>query len=63
MKQTIWSLKKGDRFKVKDGYTCEVVTPTQDGKGLVARYLDGDLKDQEDFVFDEEITSTNSIKS
>ncbi len=55
MKKTIWDLKKGDHFKVEDGYLCEVVTPTEDGKGLVAKYLDGDLKGQEDFVFEEEI--------
>lgn len=55
MDKSIWDLKKGDRFKVMDGYLCEVVTPTKDGKGLVAKYLDGDLKGQEDFVFEEEI--------
>lgn len=55
MEKTIWDLKKGDRFKNGDGYLCEVVTPTEDGKGLVAKYLDGDLEGQEDFVFEEEI--------
>ncbi len=55
MEMTIWDLKKGDRFKVEEGHLCEVVTPTEDGKGLVAKYLDGDLKGQEDFVFEKEI--------
>ena len=55
MDKSIWDLKKGDKFKVVDGYFCEVVTPTEDGKGLVAKYLDGDLNGQEDFVFKEEI--------
>lgn len=53
--KTIWDLKMGDHFKVKEGYLCEVVTPTEDGKGLVAKYLDSNLKGQDDFVFEEEI--------
>ena len=59
MDKTIWDLKKGDRLKVEDGYLCEVVTPTEDGKGLLVKYLDGDLAGQEDFVFDEEINFKN----
>lgn len=55
MEKTIWDLKKGDRVKIEDGYLCEVVTPTEDGKGLVVKYLDGDLAGQEDFVFAEEM--------
>jgi hypothetical protein len=55
MEKSIWDLRKGDKFKIRDGYLCEVVTPTEDGKGLVAKYLEGDLRDQEDFVFEEEI--------
>ncbi len=55
MDKTIWDMKKGDRLKLEDGCLCEVLTPTEDGKGLVVKYLDGDLKGQEDFVFDEEI--------
>jgi hypothetical protein len=35
-----------------------VVTPTQDGKGLLARYLEGELKGQEDF-FENEIDFTS----
>ena len=62
MEKTIWLLKKGDKFKVEEGYTCEVVTPTEDGKGLVAKYLDGDLRGQEDFVFDEEIIFMESLE-
>jgi hypothetical protein len=52
---SIWDLKKGDKFKVSEGYLCEVLAPTEDGKGVRVRYLDGDLKGQEDFVFAEEI--------
>lgn len=59
MEKTIWDLKKGDRLKIEDGYLCEVITPTEDGKGLVVKYLDGDLAGQEDFVFDEEIDFQN----
>ena len=55
MIKSIWDFKKGDHFKNEDGYLCEVVTPTEDGKGIVAKYLDGDLKDQQDFIFEEEI--------
>ena len=56
MKRGIWDLKKGDQFRVLEGgVLCAVVTPTEDGKGLVAEYLEGDLKGQKDFVFDEEI--------
>jgi hypothetical protein len=28
---------------------------TEDGKGLVAEYLEGDLKREEDFILEEEI--------
>lgn len=62
MKKTIWDLKKGDKFMVEEGTQCEVVTPTEDGKGLVARYLDGELKGQEDFVFDHEMNLGGSKK-
>jgi len=55
MTVSIWDLKEGDRFSVGEGYVCEVLTPTEDGKGLVARYLTGDLMGQEDFIFAEEI--------
>lgn len=55
MKQTIWDFKRGDRFKLLEGGLCEVITPTEDGKGLVAKYLDGDIAGKEDFVFEEEI--------
>lgn len=55
MNTTIWDLKKGDRFRNEEGTLCEVVTPTEDGKGLVGKYLEGDLDGQEDFIFDEEI--------
>lgn len=55
MDKTIWDLKKGDRLKVEGGCLCEVVIPTEDGKGLVVKYLDGELAGQEDFVFAEEI--------
>jgi hypothetical protein len=55
MKKTIWDLKKGDKFALKSGSVCEVQIPGEDGKGLVAKYLEGDLKDQADFVFEEGI--------
>jgi hypothetical protein len=55
MEKAIWDLKKGQRFSTKDGIPCEVITPTEDGKGLVAKYLDGELKGQEDFIFENEI--------
>lgn len=60
MERTIWDLRKGDRFKVTEGHSCEVVTPTEDGKGLVARYLDGELRGEEDFVFEGEIVFEES---
>lgn len=59
MEKSIWSLKKGDRLKVEEGFLCEVVMPTEDGKGLVVKYLDGHLTGQEDFVFEEEIDFQN----
>lgn len=52
---TIWDLKAGQKFRTVDGELCEVLTPTQDGKGLVARYLDGAAEGQEDFIFETEI--------
>jgi|WetSurMetagenome_2_1015567.scaffolds.fasta_scaffold393468_1 hypothetical protein len=55
MPQTIWDLKKGQQFKTHDGASCKVITPSEDGKGLVAKYLDGDLVGQEDFIFESEI--------
>ena len=55
MNQTIWDLKKGDKFKTLEGQLCEVMTATEDGKGLVAKYLSGDISGEEDFVFEEEI--------
>jgi hypothetical protein len=55
MQNTIWDLKIGQRFVTSQGILCEVVTPTQDGKGLVARYLEGELNEQEDFIFENEI--------
>lgn len=56
---TIWDLKKGDQFKTLEGENCEVIIPSEDGKGLVAKYLSGELDGQEDFVFEEEIDFTN----
>lgn len=61
MEKTIWDLKKGDRFKNSEGNLCEVVTPTEDGKGLVAKYLDGEVKGQEEFVFKEEINFSQIV--
>jgi hypothetical protein len=55
MKNTIWDLKTGHKFVTTQGIPCEVIIATQDGKGLVARYLDGELKGQEDFIFENEI--------
>ena len=55
MEITIWDLKKGQRFKTTDGTNCEVITPTEDGKGLVARYLDGTAIGEEDFFFEGDI--------
>jgi hypothetical protein len=52
---TIWDLRIGQKFHTVDGGLCEVITPTQDGKGLVARYLDGEVEGQEDFIFENEI--------
>jgi len=56
MIETIWDLKTGQKFRTIDGELCEVMTPTQDGKGLVARYLDGKAEGQEDFIFENEIS-------
>jgi hypothetical protein len=55
MVKTIWDLKTGQKFHTVDGELCEVITPTQDGKGLVAKYMDGTAEGQEDFVFEREI--------
>lgn len=55
MTNTIWDLKKGQKFRTIDGNNCEVVTPTEDGKGLLARYLDGPAAGESDFVFENEI--------
>ena len=63
MSKTIWDLKQGDQFKHEEGFLCEVVTPTEDGKGLVAKYLDGELEGQKDFIFENEIDFTASINS
>jgi hypothetical protein len=43
MKKTIWDLKASRRFVTTQGILCEVITVTQDGKGLLARYLEGEL--------------------
>ena len=56
----IWDLKKGDHFRIEGGLLCEVITPTEDGKGLVAKYLEGELAGQEDFVFEQEIDFVSS---
>lgn len=53
--RSIWDLKKGDRVWVSDGFACEVLAPTEDGKGLPVKYIDGELSGQEDFVFEDEI--------
>ena len=56
MNKTIWDLKKGDRFKLKDGRICEVIRLTLDGKLLLGRYIDND---RNDFIFEEEIDFNN----
>jgi hypothetical protein len=54
--QNIWDLKPGDKFRlIESGLPCVVVTTTQNGKGLTVRYLEGELKDHEDFIFEREI--------
>jgi hypothetical protein len=54
--KSIWDLAKGDNFRLLEGgVLCIVITPTEDGKGLVAEYLDGEAKGQQDFVFEHEI--------
>jgi hypothetical protein len=63
MKKTIWDLKMGQKFFTTQGILCEVVTPTQDGKGLVARYLEGELRGQEDFIFESEIDFMSGAES
>ncbi len=55
MNKSIWDLKIGQKFVTAQGILCEVVTATQDEKGLVARYLEGELKGQEDYIFESEI--------
>jgi hypothetical protein len=55
MEKCIWNLKIGQRFITTQGILCEVVTPTQDGIGLLSRYLEGELKGQVDFIFESEI--------
>lgn len=59
MTLTIWDIKKGDRIKVLEGTLCEVLSPTEDGKGLVVKYLDGSIAGEEDFVFEDEIDFAN----
>jgi hypothetical protein len=54
-KFTIWDLAKSQRFRTLEGELCEVITPTMDGKGLLARYLEGESKGVEDFIFSQEI--------
>lgn len=54
--KSIWDLTVGDTIRLlENGTLCKVITPTEDGKGLVAEYLDGELKGQQDFVFEYEI--------
>ena len=60
MGKGIWDLKIGQKFVTLQRAHCEVITPTQDGKGLLAKYLDGDLIGQEDFVFESEIDFMSS---
>lgn len=66
MDKSIWDLKKGDTLLTSDGVLCQVDSDTKDGKGLVVVYLEGSLKGQSDFLFDEEIdvliTSTDREK-
>ena len=40
---------------------CKVITPTIDGDGLVVLYLKGWMKNQIDFVFEDEIDFDNLI--
>jgi hypothetical protein len=53
--KTIWDLKRGQRFKTKTGTLFEVIEPTQDGEGLVGKYLDGESVGQDDFILEHEI--------
>lgn len=55
MEKTIWDLQEGELFRTRDGVLCQVVAKTEDGKGLRAKYLDGACKDEEDFVFEDEM--------
>jgi hypothetical protein len=63
MKKTIWDLKIGQKFVTAQGILCEVVTATQDGKGLLAKYLEGELIGQQDFIFENEIDFMSDPKS
>lgn len=62
MNQSIWDLGKGSVFLLKTGQRCKVLTPTEDGKGLTAEYLEGELEGQPDFVFEEEIDFTHTSR-
>jgi hypothetical protein len=55
MPQSIWDLKLNSQFITIDGVHCQVLTPTLDGKGLVAKYIKGPLEGCEDFIFEAEI--------
>lgn len=56
MALTIWDLKEGDEFRLhRSDDLCITVSPTEDGMGLLGRYVDGKLKGLEDFIFEDEI--------
>ena len=52
---SIWDLRPGDQICTEGGEIAEVVSETLDGDGLVVRYLYGNLKDETDFVFEDDI--------
>lgn len=60
---TIWDLEEGSKFYTLEGTLCEVAKRTEDGKGLVATYLEGDRAGEQDFVFDEEIDFARQMGS
>ena len=62
MPKTIWDLKAGESFRLKNDATCKALTSTEDGIGLVAEYVEKDQLpnifdfkiSDDDFVFEEE---------
>jgi hypothetical protein len=55
----LWQLKPGDKVRTADGALVEVVTPTEDGRWILVRYLSDpenpSVVGTEDLCHDEEL--------